>query len=350
MAEKETIVVIGAGVLGLSCALYIQQHLPPSQTIILAAREFPHHTSINYASPWAGAHYRPVPGSTIQFTREETQAKRTYEHFKTLASHEPGSGVQSIQGIEHLENPPQEYLDPENIRNAYGHLDGFSQLTEEECPPGVKWGVQYKTFVVNSPVYCAYLLRQFVLKGGRTRGYTFQDPREAFHLASAVKTVVNCSGMGFGDEKSFIIRGQTCLVRNPCSMTVTRQNSDGSWSFCIPRPLGGGTIVGGTKQPHNWDPNPSLETRGQLLANAAKWFPFEEGKAGQFDVIRDIIGRRPTREGGIRIEAEKLSDGRETLVHAYGAGGRGFELSWGVAEDVFELMKENGLVKEKASL
>jgi D-amino-acid oxidase len=143
--------------------------------------------------------------------------------------------------------------------------------------------------------------------------------------------------------------GQTCLVRNPVSATITRQNTDGSWSFCIPRPLDGGTVIGGTKQPHDWDPNPSPETRATLLANASKWFPFTPESGGKFDVIRDIVGRRPAREGGMRIEVEKLGNGKQ-IVHAYGAGGRGFELSWGVAEDTAALMLENGLLREKAVL
>lgn len=233
----------------------------------------------------------------------------------------------------------------------------------------MKWGVRYRTYVVNSPVYCAYLLRKFVLNGGQTREYTLVDPMEAFELAGTgtVRTVVNCSGLGFGDPKAFIIRGmslncsncpiqlliklpgQTCLVRNPCSVTLTRQNSDGTWSFCIPRPLSGGTIIGGTKQPHDWNPLPSLDTRNQLLSNAAKWFPFTKESGGQFDVIRDIVGRRPARDGGMRIEAERVS-GDRFIVHAYGAGGRGFELSWGVAQDVLQLMFENGLARQKASL
>ena len=112
-----------------------------------------------------------------------------------------------VDGIEHLENPPAEYLDPQNIRNAYGHLDGFRQLTAEECPAPTKWGVRYKSVAVNSPVYCAWLLRQFILKGGQVREYTLGDVMEAFYLAENVKTVINCSGMGFGDPKSFIIRG-----------------------------------------------------------------------------------------------------------------------------------------------
>ncbi|GMG13705.1 unnamed protein product [Aspergillus oryzae var. brunneus] len=250
----------------------------------LIARDFPNTTSLNYASPWAGAHYRPVPGSTPQALREEAQAKQTYSYLKQLAKSDPSSGVAIIEGIEHLENPPSEYLDERSIKECYGHLDGFRILGKDECPEGVKWGARYETAVINSPV-----------------------------------------------------------------QTVTRQNSDGSWSFCIPRPLSGGTIIGGTKQPRDYDPNPSVETREKLLANAAKWFPFAPGSEGKFDVIRDIVGRRPAREGGMRIEAEKVGEGR-FVVHAYGAGGRGFELSYGVAGDVVKLMVGNKLVGERASL
>ncbi|RSM02968.1 hypothetical protein CEP52_007642 [Fusarium oligoseptatum] len=61
-------------------------------------------------------------------------------------------------------------------------------------------------------------------------------------------------------------------------------------------------------------------------------------------VIADVVGRRPTRDGGIRLQVERKSslgeDGR-VIVHAYGAGGRGYELSWGIAQEVTSLvMKE----------
>ncbi|KAL2829056.1 Fcf1-domain-containing protein [Aspergillus pseudoustus] len=346
-----------AGVIGLSTAIRLQQSLRTSNSkdvsILLVARDWPSTTSLNYASPWAGAHYRPVPGRTPQALREEKQAQTTYAYFKA-ASTIPGSGVARVEGIEHLENPPAEYLDSAAIAAHYAHLDGFRQLRGEELPAGVKWGVRYDSFCVNSPVYVAYLLRKFILNGGSTREYTLADPWEAFYLAENVRTVVNCSGVGFKDEKAFIIRGQTCLVRNPTSATLTRQNADGSWSFSIPRPLEGGTIIGGTKGPHDWDPNPSLEVRERLLANAKKWFPFSPESGGEFDVIRDIVGRRPAREGGMRIEVENVNvKGQRRIVHGYGAGGRGFELSWGVARDVVDLVLGNGEgvnVREKASL
>lgn len=73
-------------------------------------------------------------------------------------------------------------------------------------------------------------------------------------------------------------------------------------------------------------------------------------------MIRDIVGRRPARDGGMRIEIETVGDGGDgdgkekaiipssAIVHAYGAGGRGFELSWGVAEDVLGLMLREGIL------
>jgi D-amino-acid oxidase len=295
--------------------------------------------------------------------------------MKCVASDEPGSGVSFVRGVEHLEAPPAEYLDQRSVSNVYSHLDGFRALGAGEVPEGVVWGVEYGTYVVNSPVYCAHLLRKFLLRGGEVKKSELVNLMEGFSLAKGVRTVVNCSGVGIGDPKAFIIRGmfcawfteewkrfsyiqlvltffllgQTCLVRNAVSETITRQNTDGSWSFCIPRPLDGGTIIGGTKEPHNWDPNPSVEARERLLANATKWFPFTPASGGKFDVIRDIVGRRPAREGGMRIEVEKIANDRY-LVHGYGAGGRGFELSRGVAEDIAELMLDNGLLRPKASL
>jgi glycine/D-amino acid oxidase-like deaminating enzyme len=133
------------------------------------------------------------------------------------------------------------------------------------------------------------------------------------------------------------------LVSNSCDATVTRQNADGSWTFCVPRAFDGGTIIGGTKEPNNWDPEPSVEVREELLRNFAATYPkILETGSGQLHVIRDIVGRRPTRHGGIRLETEMLGGKKDkTVVHAYGLGGRGYELSWGVAEAVVKQVKNH---------
>lgn len=63
---------------------------------------------------------------------------------------------------------------------------------------------------------------------------------------------------------------------------------------------------------------------------------FANGKAPR--VLRDIVGRRPTRKGGMRLEKEMLSHDCR-VIHAYGLGGRGYELSWGVAEAVLKFVE-----------
>lgn len=105
----------------------------------------------------------------------------------------------------------------------------------------------------------------------------------------------------------------------------------------MPRGFDGGTIIGGTKEPDNWDDQPSDAVRAELLRKFAATYPPILGREGEMRVLRDIVGRRPTRKGGMRLEREDLGQGK-TVIHAYGVGGRGFELSWGVAEGVVELL------------
>ena len=54
-----------------------------------------------------------------------------------------------------------------------------------------------------------------------------------------------------------------------------------------------------------------------------------EGIEG-LDIIHHSVGLRPTRVGGPRIEWEELP-GNLMVVHNYGAGGFGFQSSWGMA-------------------
>ncbi len=129
--------------------------------------------------------------------------------------------------------------------------------------------------------------------------------------------------------------------------TVTRQNSDGTWNFIIPRFFSGGTVVGGTKQPGNWSVQPDMDTRNTLLAAGRKLRLFAEEPHKQSEdvateeigVITDVVGRRPAREGGMRIEFDSKTAGprKGRLIHAYGAGGRGYEISWGAASEVAKL-------------
>ncbi|WEW56736.1 D-amino-acid oxidase [Emydomyces testavorans] len=344
MEGRKTIVVVGAGVLGLTSALTLLRTLPSSKyRILLIASYFssdgPHPC---YPSTAAGAHYRPIPATTPQLKYEAGLAKVTCDRFKELASDHPEYGIKFMEGIEYVSGeaaPAYKALLPE-----YTHLDGFRVLNDDEKPPAVEFGARYETYTLDPEVYLMHLLRRYQLEGGEVKRMELKSLQEAFELEGGEAAMaVNCTGLGFWDPDTYIIRGQTCLVANPCDKTITQQNVDG-WSFVIPRPLEGGTIVGGTKQPHDWNAMPVASVREELLENAAKLYPAMLNADGKFVVIRDIVGRRPAREGGIRLEVEALSHAptsKRTVVHAYGAGGRGYELSWGIAEEVLKMVMDN---------
>ncbi|KAF1732700.1 D-amino-acid oxidase [Beauveria bassiana] len=356
-----TVVVIGAGILGLTSAIKIQEAIAAHKAdvgghlqVLLVSREWPSSIpgspskhSPNYASMWAGAHVRPIPATTAQLRREAEWLKQTVAEFSTQLQTEPWSGITRTLGIELLEAPDDGYQkqDAKSFTEETGLLR-YRKWSEAELPENVVLGYEYETYCVNTPIYCQSLLRRFILRGGRTLKRDLKTEWEAFGLQKNVVLVVNASGTGFGDPKYFPTRGQTVVTdMEDATKTVTRQHKDGTWSFIIPRFFSGGTIVGGTKQPGDWSAEPDANTRATLLAGGRELRQFASSLAGKSDdvsVIADVVGRRPTREGGMRIELERqpVSGRQAAVLHAYGAGGRGYEIGWGVANEVAQLVNK----------
>ncbi|KIV90178.1 hypothetical protein PV10_07509 [Exophiala mesophila] len=345
--SRDPILVIGAGVLGLSTATLLQDTYPNSCITIVAA-ELPGTSapSVDYASMWAGAHYRPIPRSTPQLEDEAQLAMRSAQVMKTISTQSPEAGVAFMQGVEYLDSLTQDVIAFKTGDVYAGKDDGFRILDQSELPTAVQWGCEYRTFCVNVRIYCQWLLDRFVRRGGTVIQQRLPNAAAAFEMArehglGQVKTVVNCSGRNFDqDAKMTIIRGQTVLVRQQYHQTITRQNRDGTWAFLIPRPRNGGTIVGGTKEIGDHESQPRPQTRKTLLQNAVNSFPDFVDKVDDFDVVQDNVGRRPWREGGVRTEVEFI-DGECQIIHGYGAGGRGYELSWGVAERILGLVRQS---------
>lgn len=295
---------------------------------------------------WAGAHIRPIPASTPQLTREAAWIKETVKELPPLIAAEPFIGVTEVEGIDYMEEPDEAYKrqTKESFENETG-LAGYKILPASQVPPGVTLAFSYQTYCFNSPLYCQNLLRKFLFHGGKTLARDIKREAEAFILADRVSLVVNASGVGFGDPKCFPTRGQTIISNMTTDKTITRLNKDGSAAYIIPRFFNGGTILGGTREPNNWSTEVCPTTRDAIWKRNIALQPYICDKpiaSEDLRAIAHVVGRRPTREGGMRVETETvtLRDGKSgTVVHAYGAGSRGYEMSWGVAKEVTGLVK-----------
>jgi D-amino-acid oxidase len=62
-------------------------------------------------------------------------------------------------------------------------------------------------------------------------------------------------------------------------------------------------------------------------------------KVSRDRVIREVVGLRPYRPEGFRVEAERM--GNKLLVHNYGHGGAGITLSWGTASLALDLVRDS---------
>ena len=66
---------------------------------------------------------------------------------------------------------------------------------------------------------------------------------------------------------------------------------------------------------------------------------FAPVKVSRDRVIREVVGLRPYRPEGFRVEAERV--GNKLLVHNYGHGGAGITLSWGTAALAMDLARNS---------
>lgn len=334
------IIVVGAGVIGLSAAQALSEK---GYNVKVIATHFPTDPlNSRYTSPWAGAHYRPSPSKSEKDYEEAQLTRKTLKYFEKLAIEEPESSIRFMEGIDYLE---EKGLYDVTARGYYEEIEDLKEIPKSQLPKGVEFGAKYKTWVLNSPLYIQYLQRKLIFKYGvefiRTELTSLKQVFQRFPNS----IIVNASGLGLQynggyDPKSFVIRGQTLLVRpapgHPYEKkTITHQSKDGLWTFVIPRPLDGGMIVGGTKQVNDFQNSPKEEDTQQLIKRARVLYPkiFIDG---ELDIKNINVGFRPAREGGTRIEVEKI--GKQYIVHDYGFGGMGYELSRGSAEEVVKLV------------
>jgi glycine/D-amino acid oxidase-like deaminating enzyme len=231
-------------------------------------------------------------------------------------------------------------------------VSNFQVLPPTKLPKDVEFGIEYTSVCFNPAQYLAFLLNEFTSEGGEVVRATLpEDEGLKTALMEAQKQVggpvdvfVNATGLRAGklcqDDKMFPTRGQTILVRGEARRaTITIGRKDGGISYGIPRPRTGTTILGGCKEAGSWNENVEPVMTQKILEDAKVLAPELLNDKGNFEIIGEQVGFRPSREGGPRVETEFL-DNELVVVHAYGHSGAGYQNSIGSARKVARLVKD----------
>jgi D-amino-acid oxidase len=302
------ILVVGAGVVGLSCAVRL---LEDGHRVDVLARDLPRETTSAVAAAlWYP--YRALPQDRVT-----AWAGASYAVFAALAAPEeyagsPEAGVRMVPGTEVFS---RRQGDPW-WRTAVPHLDRVRDL-----PSGYVDGWTFTTPVIEMPVYLAWLTARLEELGGTLTRLNLRA------LPGGADVVVNCSGLGarlLGDDRTVVpVRGQVVYVEQ---VGLDRWWLDGEGpTYVVPRAHD--IVVGGTDQEGEWSRTPSPEQAAEILQRASRLVPaLRDAK-----VLRHKVGLRPVRPA---VRVERIGK----VVHCYGHGGAGVTLSWGCAEDVAALV------------
>lgn len=298
------IIVVGAGVLGLSCAVRLCEAGYEAHVL---ARDLPAETTSSVAAAlWYP--YRALPQDRVT-----AWSRTTYDELARLAD-DPATGVRVRWGTELLRTPGEEPW-------WAGAAPSLQRLTTP--PAGFAGGWRLPVPVADMSVYLPWLVARLESLGGTlTRAWLPALPDDA--------VVVNCAGLAAraltGDDTVHPVRGQVVLVEQVgIDEWLLEQSDAAELTYVVPREHD--VVVGGTAQDGVYDPRPDPSTAERILARARGLVP----DLARATVLGHRVGLRPARPG-VRLETEHRDGG--TVIHCYGHGGAGVTLSWGCADEV----------------
>ncbi len=307
------VLVIGGGVIGLSSAVALLE--TGFEVAVLAAEIGAGTTSAVAAAFWYP--YRAYPEALVR-----DLAATSLRRFSRLSA---DAGVLQRDALE-------VFLTPVAIPGWASVAADFRVAPPEQLPPGFGFGFEFRTAIVETPIYLRWLEQRVLDLGGTiSRGRC-----ESLETALASHpVVVNCAGLGArrlaSDASLRPVRGQLVRVENPgVSQVWIDEHSGPEITYIVPRSRD--VVLGGTSEDDVEDTTPDPEQTRKIIARCARLEP----SLAHARIVSVAVGLRPVRSP-LRLAAEAHGD--RLLVHNYGHGGAGVTLSWGCAEAVCELVK-----------
>ena len=307
--------VVGAGVIGLSCAWRLVE--AGHEVRLVADREPQATTSAVAAAIW-------YPYLAEPRERVGGWGATTYQLFHDLARDEPASGVRIRPGVELFGEPQPDPWWAAAVPN-------LRRLTVEDLPAGMADGWTFPAPVIDMPVYLAWLRSRLA---ARDVHLIIRHVTDLDDELGDSDVVINCTGLGsrdlVADGLLEPVRGQVVVMTNPgLSSWWLYDASPTELTYVVPRLET--VVVGGTAERGSDATIPDPATATAILARARQLVP----ALSEATVLGHDVGLRPAR-AAVRLEREERSGG--AVVHCYGHGGAGVTLSWGCAAEVAALV------------
>ncbi|XP_033755736.1 uncharacterized protein LOC117338489 [Pecten maximus] len=326
-----TIIVIGAGVVGLSSAVSIQRALPGVKVKVVADRFYDQTTSIGAAGIFIPT-TRDIPGVPIELLRRWCET--SWSAYSQMATSDLASttGHTVSHGYFLFRTKMKEI--PLYASMVYSFHEMLpEELTRLGVYENFRFGYEITTIITNMRKYMTWLMTQFTANGGEVERRSI---RRLSELCGQCDIVVNCSGLGSqqlcGDKLLHPVRGQLIKVKAPWVR---------DWVFTDTMaqifPSDDFTVIGGVKDKDNRSMTPDPSVRQGILDRCLRFWPALTGAK----VMGDWVGLRPMRVP-VRLEKEalRLPEGILNVVHNYGHGFNGVVLSWGTAVEATEMVKD----------
>ncbi|SFN64822.1 D-amino-acid:oxygen oxidoreductase [Algoriphagus ornithinivorans] len=310
---KNSVSVIGAGIIGLTSAIALQE--AGFRVKIFADKKFDQTLSNKVGAVW-------FPYSIEPKIKTDRWAGVSYARYLKESSF--AKGVSMIPFLNAYNDLKEEewvkHLPPGTVREA----------TEKELPKGMEKGLIAEVPLAEPPLYLPYLFEKFIDVGGEFELRTFDSLEEMNQLGSFV---INCTGLGARalckDKDLHPMRGQILRTEKMGVSSFADPTKKGALSYIINRSQD--AVIGGTDYDNDWNENEDARDT-DLILNRLKAF----GVSTPPKVLEILVGLRPKRSA-VRFQFDPQYP---RIFHNYGHGGAGFTVAWGCALELAEELRK----------